>query len=69
MTRMAIQLHGAIGTTNEYDIGLYLKRALMLGSAAQVLLRTRHARLLADGTTFTDPDGFSWEPVRETSAH
>lgn len=32
MTRMAIQLHGAIGTTNEYDIGLYFKRALTLAS-------------------------------------
>ncbi|MDO8772531.1 MAG: acyl-CoA dehydrogenase [Burkholderiaceae bacterium] len=32
MTRMAIQLHGAIGTTNEYDIGLYFKRALTLSS-------------------------------------
>ena len=32
MTRMAIQLHGAIGTTNEYDIGLYFKRAMTLSS-------------------------------------
>ncbi len=32
MTRMAIQLHGAIGTTNEYDIGLYFKRAMTLAS-------------------------------------
>ncbi|CAN5714908.1 hypothetical protein BH09PSE5_BH09PSE5_23820 [soil metagenome] len=32
MTRMSIQLHGAIGTTNEYDIGLYFKRALLLSS-------------------------------------
>lgn len=30
VTRMAIQLHGAIGTTNEYDIGLYFKRAMTL---------------------------------------
>ena len=29
---MAIQLHGAIGTTNEYDIGLYFKRAMTLAS-------------------------------------
>jgi len=37
--REAIQLHGAIGYTDEYDIGLYLKRALVLsawlGNAAQ----------------------------------
>lgn len=32
MTRMAIQLHGAIGTTNEYDMGLYFKRAMALAS-------------------------------------
>jgi len=30
MTRMAIQLHGAIGTTHEYDIGLYFRRAMAL---------------------------------------
>jgi alkylation response protein AidB-like acyl-CoA dehydrogenase len=32
VTRQAIQLHGAIGTTNEYDIGLYFKRAMTLAS-------------------------------------
>ncbi len=32
VTRDAIQLHGAIGTTNEYDIGLYFKRAMTLAS-------------------------------------
>jgi len=32
MTRLAIQLHGAIGTTNEYDVGLYFKRAMALAS-------------------------------------
>ncbi len=32
VARMAIQLHGAIGTTNEYDIGLYFKRAMALAS-------------------------------------
>ena len=30
VTREAIQLHGAIGFTDEYDVGLYLKRALVL---------------------------------------
>lgn len=39
IAREAIQIHGAIGFTDEYDAGLYLKRALVLaawlGSAAQ----------------------------------
>ncbi len=38
LTRLAIQLHGAIGFTDEFDIGLYWKRAVhlagWLGSAA-----------------------------------
>jgi alkylation response protein AidB-like acyl-CoA dehydrogenase len=32
IAREAIQLHGAIGYTDEYDIGLYLKRALVLSA-------------------------------------
>ena len=32
VTREAIQIHGAIGFTDEYDAGLYLKRALVLGA-------------------------------------
>lgn len=32
VTREAIQLHGAIGFTDEYDAGLYLKRALVLSA-------------------------------------
>ncbi|MEB0010179.1 acyl-CoA dehydrogenase [Glaciimonas sp. Gout2] len=32
VTRMAIQLHGAMGYTDECDIGLYLKRALHLSA-------------------------------------
>lgn len=49
VTRECIQLHGAIGYTHEYDIGLYLKRALVLaawlGNAAQH--RRRHFALVA----------------------
>lgn len=45
ITRECIQLHGAIGYTHEYDLGLYVKRALALsawlGNAAQH--RRRHA--------------------------
>ncbi|VTU45772.1 Acyl-CoA dehydrogenase (plasmid) [Variovorax sp. SRS16] len=47
ITRECIQLHGAIGYTHESDIGLYLKRALVLsawlGNAAQH--RRRHVEL------------------------
>jgi alkylation response protein AidB-like acyl-CoA dehydrogenase len=49
ITREAIQMHGAIGFTDEYDAGLYLKRALTLsawlGHAAWH--RRRYARLTA----------------------
>jgi len=52
ITREAIQLHGAIGYTDEYDLGLYVKRALVLsawiGNATQH--RARFARL-RDGTS------------------
>jgi len=47
ITREAIQIHGAIGFTDEYDAGLYLKRAMTLsawlGNAA--LHRRRYAEL------------------------
>jgi alkylation response protein AidB-like acyl-CoA dehydrogenase len=47
VTRQAIQLHGAIGYTDEYDVGLYLRKAMTLanlyGSASQH--RARYARL------------------------
>nr|WP_232372604.1 acyl-CoA dehydrogenase family protein [Acuticoccus mangrovi] len=33
VTRAAIQLHGGIGYTDEHDIGLYLRRAMVLASA------------------------------------
>jgi alkylation response protein AidB-like acyl-CoA dehydrogenase len=32
MTEACVQLHGAIGFTDEHDIGLYLKRAMLLSS-------------------------------------
>lgn len=32
VTRQCIQFHGAIGYTDEYDIGLYLKRAMVLAA-------------------------------------
>lgn len=49
ITREAIQIHGAIGFTDEYDAGLYLKRATVLaawlGNAA--LHRRRYAQVTA----------------------
>jgi alkylation response protein AidB-like acyl-CoA dehydrogenase len=47
VTEACIQLHGAIGFTDEHDIGLYLKRAMLLSSlfgnaAAQ---RRRYVRI------------------------
>ncbi len=32
ITKSAIQFHGAIGVSDEHDIGLYLKRAIALSS-------------------------------------
>jgi alkylation response protein AidB-like acyl-CoA dehydrogenase len=56
MTRMAIQLHGAIGTTNEYDVGLYFKRAMTLasrwGNAASH--RRRWQQLVAESVARTE---------------
>jgi alkylation response protein AidB-like acyl-CoA dehydrogenase len=51
ITREAIQLHGAIGFTDEYDAGLYLKRALTL--AAWLGHATWHRRRYARLTTGT----------------
>ena len=50
VTREAIQLHGGIGYTDEYDVGLYLRRAMVLsnqcGSAR--LHRARFAALMPE---------------------
>lgn len=50
VTREAIQLHGGVGYTDEYDVGLYLRKAMVLanlhGSAA--LHRARYAKLMPD---------------------
>lgn len=47
ITREAIQFHGAIGFTDEFDAGLYLKRALVLTAwlGAASWHRRRYARL------------------------
>ena len=50
ITREAIQMHGGIGYTDEYDVGLYLRKAMVLanlfGSAA--LHRARYAELATE---------------------
>jgi len=54
ITRESIQFHGAIGFTDEFDAGLYLKRALVLTAwlGAASWHRRRYARLThAGGST------------------
>ncbi len=57
ITRLAIQLHGAIGFTDECDVGFFYKRALhlnaWLGSAAAH--RARHAALARRGEREPQP--------------
>ena len=52
VAREAVQLHGAIGVTDEYDLGLYLQRALVLaawlGNGSQQ--RRRYADLTRNTT-------------------
>lgn len=52
ITREAIQMHGAIGFTDDYDAGLYLKRALTLAAwlGHPSWHRRRYARLAAGVT-------------------
>jgi alkylation response protein AidB-like acyl-CoA dehydrogenase len=53
VTREAIQMHGGIGYTDEYDVGLYLRKAMVLanlfGSAA--LHRARFAEVAVEDDT------------------
>lgn len=49
ITRETIQMHGAIGFTDEFDAGLYLKRALTLAAwlGSATAHRRRYAKLTA----------------------
>ena len=48
VTREAIQLHGGIGYTDEADVGLFLRRAMVLASqhGSAAVHRARFAALL-----------------------
>ena len=53
ITREAIQFHGAIGFTDEFDAGLFLKRALVLTAwlGGATWHRRRYARLAIGAST------------------
>ncbi len=81
LTRLAIQLHGAIGFTDEYDVGLYWKRALHLASwlGGAAPHRSRWLRLRRDeapaqsdanarqaaGADAVPPPGTDWAAMPE----
>ena len=50
VTRQAIQLHGGIGYTDEYDVGLFLRKAMVLSNAygSAAAHRSRYARLVPE---------------------
>lgn len=65
VTREAVQMHGAIGFTDEYDLGLYVKRALGLSSwlgGAPALRARHHALVSADSGSTTSPDAMHEVP-------
>jgi len=51
VTKACIQLHGAIGFTDEHDIGLYLKRAMLLSSLGGNAAEQRRRYLAFAGLT------------------
>jgi alkylation response protein AidB-like acyl-CoA dehydrogenase len=51
VTQACIQLHGAIGFTHEHDIGLYLKRAMLLSSLLGNAAAQRHRYVAIAGLT------------------
>jgi 3-oxochol-4-en-24-oyl-CoA dehydrogenase len=75
ITRLSIQLHGAIGYTDEHDIGLYFKRALNLASwlGGVAAHRRRFFELqpeeakqeVEDGTFAEFPRDADWEQMPE----
>jgi alkylation response protein AidB-like acyl-CoA dehydrogenase len=73
-TRLAIQLHGAIGNTEACDIGLYFKRALALNASLGTAMQHRrryltHARRLQGRTGCAVPlpaESADWEELSDT---
>lgn len=59
LCREAVQLHGAIGYTDEYDIGIYLKRALHLASwlGSPRTLQARYLALRQQGGSTGQAEG------------
>ncbi|WP_313625090.1 acyl-CoA dehydrogenase [Achromobacter sp.] len=59
LCRESVQLHGAIGYTDEYDIGIYLKRALHLASwlGSPRTLQARYLALRQQGGRQAQADG------------
>ena len=68
LTRLAVQFHGAIGFTDEFDIGLYWKRALHLASwlGTADAHRSRYLRLQRDDTTRGETPGLGPMPPHDT---
>jgi alkylation response protein AidB-like acyl-CoA dehydrogenase len=52
VTRECIQLHGGIGYTDQYDVGLYLRKAMVLanGFGSAALHRRRFMAASPEGT-------------------
>ncbi len=59
ITREAIQMHGAIGFSDECDIGMFLKRAITLSAwlGGAEVHRRRYARLAPHDAALQDPTG------------
>ncbi len=80
LTRLAVQFHGAIGFTDEYDLGLYWKRAVhltaWLGGAEAHRARFLKLLLVAQGETAAPhtpdsapvlPPGTDWAALPEAT--
>ncbi len=80
VTRLAVQLHGAVGFTDEYDLGLFLKRSLQhaswLGSEAAMLSRfheeslplpSQHALIGDHPEDVVAPPDRDWARMSESS--